>query len=576
MTLGNPLELREDSPMLTPETRAELEAALADLAENKERWARLDLDQHITILEEITRDLRDVAPRWIGASLEAKGLAPGSYGEGEEWVVLAVVFRLVRLLRASLEQIRASGRPGLPGAIHARPDGQTVARVFPLALWERLFLAGMEAEAWLEPGVRVEEVAASQARSCRERGPGGVALVLGAGNVSALAPADLLHKLFVEGRVVLLKPNPVNAYLAPLYERGFRALIRRGFLRVVSGGAAEGAFLCGHPLVDELHMTGSDRTYEAIVFGPGTEGARRRAEDRPLVDKPFSAELGNISPVIVVPGPWSDDDVAAQGGRIASWMVNNAGFNCLTPRVLVQHDGWGRRRALRRAVRRALGAAPPRRAYYPGARARHAAFLDAHPDARMIGSPAEGELPWTLIEEVDPTRTDDICFRTEAFCALTAETGIPGSSVAEFIERAVDFANETLWGTLTASILVHPKSLGDRQVARAVDRAVARLRYGTVVINNYGGMAYYLGVAPWGAFPGHHRRDIQSGTGFVQNALMLDRVQKSVVRCPFRPRPDPSALTSRRFHEFGRALALYEADPSVLGVPGVLASVLRS
>jgi hypothetical protein len=191
-------------------------------------------------------------------------------------------------------------------------------------------------------------------------------------------------------------------------------------------------------------------------------------------------------------------------------------------------------------------------------------------------SAAEGELPWTLVEGIDPSRTDDICFRTEAFCALTAETAIGGSSVAEFLERAVDFANEVLWGTLTASILVHPRSLRDGGVSRAVDRAIARLRYGTVVVNNYGGMAYYLGVAPWGAFPGHHRGDIQSGVGFVQNALMLEQVQKSVVRCPFRLSPDPSALTSRRFHEFGRTLALYEADPSLLKVPGVLANVLWS
>lgn len=561
---------------LNAETKAAIEAALADLDESKERWALLGIDERIAILEEITRDLRAVAERWIGASVEAKGLPPRSYGEGEEWVVLAVVFRLVRTLRASLEEIRDHGRPRIARGVLTRPGGQAVARVFPLALWERFFLAGLEAEVWLEPGVSADDVPAEQARFYRRGAAGRVALVLGAGNVSALVPADFLHKLFVEGQVVLLKPNPVNAYLAPLIEEGFRALIRRGFLRVVTGGAAAGAFLCQHPLVDELHMTGSDRTFEAIVFGVGDEGARRKAEDRPLVDKPFSAELGNISPVIVVPGSWSEDDVTAQGMRIATWIVNNAGFNCLTPRVLIQHAGWSQRRALTSAIGRALAGVPPRRAYYPGAQERHVGFLDAHPDAVRYGSPGEGELPWTLIEEVDASRSDDICFRTEAFCALTAETGIPASGVVEFLERAVDFANETLWGTLTASILVHPRSLRDREVERAVERAIARLRYGTVVVNNYGGIAYYLGVAPWGAFPGHHRRDIQSGIGVVQNALMLDRVQKSVVRCPFRQTPDPSALTSRRFHEFGRALALYEADPSVLKVPGVLARVLRS
>lgn len=92
---------------------------------------------------------------------------------------------------------------------------------------------------------------------------GKIALVLGAGNVSALVPADFLHKLFVEGSVVLLKPNPVNAYLVPLIEQAFGALIRRGYLRIVQGGAAEGAYLCQH----ELHMTGSDlQARTAIKF----------------------------------------------------------------------------------------------------------------------------------------------------------------------------------------------------------------------------------------------------------------------------------------------------------------------
>jgi acyl-CoA reductase-like NAD-dependent aldehyde dehydrogenase len=553
---------------------AEIEAALADLQRSKERWAALEIGARLEILDEIVADMLGVAERWIAASVDAKGLRPRSYGEGEEWLYLAVVFRLLRLLRSSLAEIRAEGRPRLP-RLARRPDGQVTATVFPLALWERLFFAGVEAEIWLEPGVSTEQAIAAQAAFYRRRGrQGRVALVLGAGNVSALVPADLLYKLFVEGAVVVLKPNPVNGYLGPLIEEGFRALVRRGFLRLVHGGAEEGARLCQHPAVDEIHMTGSDRTFEAIVFGPGEEGARRKAERTPLVTKPFSAELGNVSPVIVVPGPWSAGDVRAQAGRIASWLVNNAGFNCLTPRVLIQSRGWSEREALLRAIGHVLETIETRRAYYPGARERHAEFVAAHPRAEQHGRPGAGDLPWTLIPDVDPARADDICFRKEAFCALMAETALEAASVPEFLERATAFANETLWGTLTATIVVHPRSLDDPQIAAAVDRAVARLRYGTVVVNNYGGLAYYLGSTSWGAFPGHAPHDVQSGIGVVNNALMLGQVQKSVLRCPFRQVPDPSAVTARSFHEFGRSLAMFEADPSLKRAPGVLMRAL--
>ncbi len=48
------------------------------------------------------------------------------------------------------------------------------------------------------------------------RGRGKLALVLGAGNVASIAPLDVLHKLFIENQVCLLKLNPVNDYLHDL------------------------------------------------------------------------------------------------------------------------------------------------------------------------------------------------------------------------------------------------------------------------------------------------------------------------------------------------------------------------
>ena len=133
------------------------------------------------------------------------------------------------------------------------------------------------------------------------------------------------------------------------------------------GGADEGAYLCDHPDVDELHITGSDRTYDAIVFGAGPEGHERKLRDEPLLHKPFSAELGNITPVIVVPGPWSAADIAYQADNVATMLTNNAGFNCTTSRVIVTPAGWSGRERFLDAVRARLVATPTRHPYYPGA-----------------------------------------------------------------------------------------------------------------------------------------------------------------------------------------------------------------
>ena len=44
---------------------------------------------------------------------------------------------------------------------------------------------------------------------------GKVALVLGAGNQTAVAALDILHKLIAENAVIICKMNPVNEYAGP-------------------------------------------------------------------------------------------------------------------------------------------------------------------------------------------------------------------------------------------------------------------------------------------------------------------------------------------------------------------------
>jgi hypothetical protein len=79
-----------------------------------------------------------------------------------------------------------------------------------------------------------------------------VELVLGAGNVSSIAPRDLLYAMFVENRVVVLNCNPPNDYLAPHWQRS-RALKAGGFVRIVTDDAAAGAYLVSRPEVDRVH-----------------------------------------------------------------------------------------------------------------------------------------------------------------------------------------------------------------------------------------------------------------------------------------------------------------------------------
>lgn len=564
-----PIPLRITSPEA-------LEASLTVLTSHKKEWEQLDIAARIMFVERALEALQPLGPEWVQASIEAKGLQDNRSGQGEEWLVFAVVLRTLRILRDALQQVAQDGRPHLPRPLRKRSNGQVVADVFPLSAIDALLHRNVTAEVWMRPGMTMKQVEESQARAYHQRSSeGSLVLVLGAGNIASLITTDVLYKMFVENAVVVLKPNPVNAYIGPFLERGFAALIESGYLRIVYGGEEAGDRLASDERVDAIHLTGSDKTFEAILFGEPEEQRMRKAARRPRLEKPFTAELGNVTPVIVVPGPWADRDLRQQGNRLATWFSSNSGFNCLTPRVIIQQREWDLRTAFLNSIGAVLDRIQPRRAYYPGAHRRYQMYLEAHPEAERFGRPGPDQLPWTLIHDLDPEQREDICFQSEAFCSVFAETSLSATDPAEFLDRAVEFANNTLWGTLTASIVIHPDSLRLPEVAAALERALENLRYGMIAVNLRVTYAYYVMVAPWGSHPGQTIYDVQSGIGSVNNLLMFDAPQKSIVRGPFRPWPDFLSADFHHLDEFGRRLAAYEADGALRHIPGLIYTTLR-
>lgn len=550
------------APALPVAAQPALDAQLARLQAGKLAWAQLSVAGRIAVLDQIVADLPAIEERWVAASLAAKGGHMDSLAEGEERFTLTVTYRLLRYLRKALVDIEKHGQPRLPGKVCWKHAGEWRLDVYPQSVKDFLALPFVQAEVRVYDSMQGDEP--PRAAFYRQSQPEGkLCLVLAAGNIASTVNYDFLHKLFVEGQAVFLKMNPVNAYLAPLIEEGFRALIEPGYMQVAEGGVEVANYLVQHPAIDELHLTGSDRTYEAIVFGPGEEGRQRKRDKQPLVTKPFSAELGNISPVIVVPGPWSDADVRKQAAKIGGWLVRNAGFNCITPRMVIQHAGWPQRQPLSQAIASYLAQMPTRKAYYPGTERQHAQFLQAYPQAQQLGQPSAGQLPWTYVPGLDPADADQLAFCEEPFMGLFSETALDAADTVDYIARAVKFANEQLWGSLCASIIVHPKSMQDPLVAAAVEQAVHDLNYGTVVVNHWGALGYYMCITPWGAAPGHDMFDIQSGVGFINNPLMFDRPLKSVVRAPFVSVPDPYHAHSKRSYLYFRQDTRYQAKPSV-------------
>ena len=557
----------------------QLEDSISAVASKAERWAKVSARERAGLLSQILRDSLAESAAWNADASRAKGLIPGS-GEAAEELFSGVgtFMRMTRVLRDSLLQIADLGAPQVPGPFRTAPDGRLIAQVFPASALDKLLYAKTTGEVWMEPGVTEASCLSGMAPAYRDpEAHAGVALVLGAGNVASLGPRDVLSKLFVEGKVVVMKANPVNEYLLPHWERAMASLIEAGYLRIVRGGTEVGQYLTAHPSISEIHVTGSDKTHDAIVFGLGEAGAKRKAADEPLLDKPMSCELGSVSPVIVVPGNWTEAELNYQAEHVATMLANNAGFNCLTPRVIVTWAKWAQREDFLERLSAVLATLPTRDAYYPGARDRWQQFIDAHPKALQIGEAHDQQLPWTIIADVNPKQVGDICLNVEAFCSLTSVTALEAADVASFVDAAVDFCNDVVWGTLSCTILVSPKSLEDPATSDAVESAVANLRYGAIGVNLFHALAFALGTTTWGAYPGHARNDIQSGNGFVGNALMFDHPQKSVVRGPFTNKPKPPWFaTHRNAAKVMPKLIAFEAAPSWMKLPGLVLASLKA
>jgi aldehyde dehydrogenase (NAD(P)+) len=250
-------------------------------------------------------------------------------------------------------------------------------------------------------------------------------------------------------------------------------------------------------------------------------------------------------------------------------VVQNASFNCLAGKMLVTARGFRQRDELFERIGRLFSRTPARVAYYPGAHERYRSLVESADDARIqrFGDTTGGRLPWTLIAGLDAEERSPL-FEIEPFSAIISETSVGSTDPVEYLARATEFANDRLWGTLNATVMIPSHLEQDTRVGRALEEAVTGLRYGTVGVNLWPAIGYGMGTAPWGGYPGSSLRDVQSGIGWSHNALMLEKIEKSVCRSPL-PFGLPEYIWypgHRRLQQLGRAIARVEAEQRPRGV----------
>lgn len=523
------------SPTLDEATRTVLDAEIADLQRGARTWAALTLPQRVTLLRALRASVAATIDDWADTAADSKGLRSNHPLRGEEW--LSGPYSVLGAIDAYADTLGrlAEGRSAIDGIRLGRaPGGRTKVDAFPLTGADRFLLAGFTGEVWLEPGVTPRTAKASAGLGqLTPAASGGVGLVLGAGNITSIPVLDVVYELLAHNRVALLKLNPTQDALLPVFARALAPLIEPGFLRIVTGGRAVGAHLTAHRDLAHVHITGSAATFDAIVWGTDAAGKRRRRENRPLLKKPITAELGGVSPIIVVPGDWTDADLTYQAEHIATMRLQNGGHNCIAGQVVIMSADWPQAAQFRAALRRAYAGAPERPIWYPNSDARMTQAAHDHPDALVLAD--------RLLVEVDAGEDAAALQTTEYFAPVLGVVELPGLG-QEFLDAAVAHANDALQGTLGANLLIDPET--ERALGSGFERAIAELRYGSIAINAWTGVAFVTPTLSWGAYPGNTLDEVGSGIGVVHNALLLDAVERSVLRGPFRPFPRwiPGAL----------------------------------
>ena len=374
-------------------------------------------------------------------------------------------------------------------------------------------------------GSREAFVEAWQREAVERPAEGGVALVLGAGNVSGLAPADAICQIFEHGRAVLLKLHPLHAPLVEILSAALEPLVAAGLLAIVVADAGWAQAALSAPLVTHVHLTGGQAAFKALVWGSTDAGLTDR---KPVLTKPITCELGNVTPWIIVPGRYTSAQLRCQADTVAASIAHNSSLNCIATKVIITCRSWQQRDEFLARITDRLQGLPPRPAWYPGS-------VAAWETLTAQQAPANGLLPVVFRTNLDPQAEPQWLAR-EWFTPAAAEITLEADSVAGFVTQAAAFTH-ALPGTLAASVTAPDGgAVADKQ---CVAMLLERLHYGVVALNCWSALAYAWGSVPWGGFPGATLNDPASGIGTIHNPLLLPMVRQSIIRAPLVVWPKP-------------------------------------
>lgn len=374
---------------------------------------------------------------------------------------------------------------------------------------------------------------------CQVENEHGIAVVLGAGNQSAITIFDALFCFFNHPcKPILIKHHPLRPHLHSFCSDFFAPLIKRGFLdQVLDEGVGRTQAILAREEVKHVHMTGSLGTAQAIEAN--------LAETRPHMSKGeienmLTSELGCATPWIIAPGKYSKRELNMAAKHIVTGKKVNAGCNCVCSQAVIIPEAWAQKEEFKRILMKSLENIPTDPLYYPGSCEKVKGIVSHYDSVKVTQVPGKAVLRNIDGDEsdfMDPYIVDcgtygndnfnGHALRNEAFGPLLAIMELPGIPDDNYLlDKAVPFVNnkDNIYGSLSCC-LIFPKTYD----AKIVRDAAGALNYGCVALNTWSFYAYF-GIGHGGTWGGSKFDTTgQSGRGLVGNLFMVPNAEKTVV-----------------------------------------------
>lgn len=294
----------------------------------------------------------------------------------------------------------------------------------------------------------------------------GVIAIISSGSVSS--NMEVLKALFLENKTVIHKPHRLNEDIEKLWRKVLKPLIKARALEYCN--VDEGEALSKLEGLHQIYFSGEEKTNSKIIKSTNT---------------PVVSQLGSNNPLIIVPGirPWTISEIKHKANEIATVSKLNGGAICGRPQTIITCAKWNQRDLFLMELKKAIvNTTPAAGTYYPSSIDKKNDFLNNVVDYETL-HPENGKYKYSDFIIKTNSDIDNFSNKNEAFFQFLNEVPLfTNTNQEEFLEKAVNYCNNNLFGDLGCMIIIDDST--KFKFEKVLEKSIDNLKYKNIAINS--------------------------------------------------------------------------------------------